>query len=271
MKKYLSLILCTIFYCNYYAQHEYKMSLGTFISGDGVASGYIQGNNPNYDNYSGEYSSRVGLDLNLGYGYYINPSLKITSNVSFKQAGFRSNQEMYNQQGLQYNDTGGVVFGPERQVTLDNKINLNYIGASIGITYITNSGFTITGGYSFYTLGSGTLKQEGSIVYPDNPSDNQLIDDDLDLIAYYSYQNFSWNGETTIDSNASWYQRQALGTNVEDYSNSTAGIFWGFGYDWGDFSIDYTYSILENYNSDFRDLSGSSISLGYSKLINSNK
>ncbi len=247
------------------------MSLGTFISGDGVASGYIQGNNPNYDNYSGEYSSRVGLDLNLGYGYYINPSLKITSNVSFKQAGFRSNQEMYNQQGLQYNDTGGVVFGPERQVTLDNKINLNYIGASIGITYITNSGFTITGGYSFYTLGSGTLKQEGSIVYPDNPSDNQLIDDDLDLIAYYSYQNFSWNGETTIDSNASWYQRQALGTNVEDYSNSTAGIFWGFGYDWGDFSIDYTYSILENYNSDFRDLSGSSISLGYSKLINSNK
>jgi len=252
------------------------MSLGTFISGDGLASSYIQGNNPNYDNYSGEYSSRVGLDLNFGYGYYLNPSLKITSNVSFKQAGFRSKMEMYNQQGLQYNDTGGVVFGPERQVTLDNKINLNYIGATIGITYITNSGFTFTGGYSYYALSSGTLKQEGSIVYPDNPSDNQLIDDDLDLNSYYAYENYDyWTQETTLDSNASWYQRQALGQNVENYRNNTGGVFWGFGYDWGDFTIDYTYTMLGKYN--FRasgvdySLSGSSISLGYSKLINSNK
>ena len=70
-------------------------------------------------------------------------------------------------------------------------------------------------------------------------------------------------------------QRQALGQDIKKYHDNTAGPFLGFGYDWGDFSIDYTYSILTRYNRDYwgtgNDLSGISISLGYSKLINLNK
>ena len=276
-----------LIFCSFNAQHEIKVSIGTFMSSDAEQSSHIT--NPGYYSgfdwewsdytYGNSFSNRAGLEFNIGYAYYIKENLKISTDVSIKQAGNRSTISAYNPDALwfTYDINGGssdvVALSDPLTVTLDNKINLTYAGVSFGLTYITNNGLTFTAGYSAYNLVSGTLKQEGSLVNGNLSVYNQTIENSLDLVNYSNYQDFSfWDPQADFYYSEAYYPMETYMTlgNTQEFSSSVSGPFFGIGYDWGDFSIDYRYTVWESYKEAddwYESLNGSSIAIGYSKLI----
>ena len=249
MKKYFTIITLALLCCDLHSQHEYKISIGSAISGDSnyangiVAGSYILYNDVISDN---SYSSRIGLNFNLEYSYYIKYNLKVSANLGYSQLGYRSTQNEY------YGQSTGQNF------TSDNKININCIETGIGMTFITKQGITFTMGYSAYNLDNTTINQVGSSIYTSNPSNNEIIDQTL---TFDEFQN-------NFDDSYS-----ALPSGIEINSDLFAPFF-GVGYEWGDFSIDCNYVTIPNYASAFvqsYDLTSLSLCIGYSKIIKSKK
>ena len=209
--------------------------------------------------YNGTTSHRIGLDLGISYSYYINHNIKTSFSYLYKQMGYRSkidgayidnwNNGMYNQ-----------------QLSLDSKINLNYGGVSAGITYVTNSGFNISGGIGYLRLTGGAVKSNGFNYYPNNTNNPYAFTGDV-TIDVGSMNTDSLNADQTLVS--------GLVLNNMSFNESSANMytFIGVGYEWGDFNIDMTYSMMplyaytEEYWDWHESLNGISISVGYSKLI----
>ena len=152
----------------------------------------------------------------------------------------------------------------DQQLSLDSKINLNYGGVSAGITYVTNSGFNISGGFGYLRLTNGTFKSEGLSYYPNMPSNSEQYDEIIDVT--------SMNGDS-LSSTSQTITNIVLGSYDASFNDTSGNMytFIGVGYEWGDFNIDMTYSMMSLYAYTEEDwdesLNGVSISIGYSKLI----
>ena len=257
MKKYFTILTLAILCCDIHSQHEYKISIGTAISGDmDYSNGIIDGSINIFDSIpsSNSYSNRIGLDLNLEYSYYIKYNLKVSVNSGYSQMGYRSSQnEYYAGSGLSY--------------ASDNKINIDCVDLGIGMTFITKQGITFTAGYSAYIIENPTISQDGTLIYPTSPSNNESIDQTLTFNQFQ--QEFDYS-DTALP----------IGFSI---ARENFAPFFGIGYEWGDFSIDCNYVKLSNYASDdpyfmgfneptsYFDLSSLSLCIGYSKIIKSKK
>ena len=248
MKKYLSIIILALICCDANSQHEYNLSLGGVVSGDQGYSSYIN----NMSSYFGDessvfnnsYSPRVGVDISLGYAYYIKHNLKVSASLALTQTGYRSSINSYNP------DSGN---GPVEK-TYDNKIDINYLRTSIGATYITKHGFTFTAGLSINNLQSSTLKQEGTVSYPNSPSDSYFIKNEVSLTS-----------EAPIGEPEE--VNRAIGYNeYYDFYNQSNPYF-GFGYEWGNLSVNYTYTSIAASPINGYKGAVNYISVGYSRLF----
>jgi len=259
MKKYFTILTLALLCCDLYSQHEYKISIGTAISGDEqYSNGIIDGSYNDLDDvinitYDNSYSKRKGLNLNLEYSYYIKHNLKVSANLGYSQLGYRSTQKEYY----------GPLYG--RTYESENKININCLGTGIGMTLITKQGITFTMGYSTYSLDNTTLNRNGSDLYTNNPGASSLFDETSNI-----------NLSDTV-------QFSALPSDFFIFSSHSAPFF-GVGYEWGDFSIDCKYVMISDYaiwstlspgdfypTYGFNDLSSISLCIGYSKIIKSKK
>ena len=256
MKKYFTILTMALICCDLYSQHEYKISIGSAISGDEqYSNGIIDGSYNELDDfwnitYDNSYSNRIGLNINLEYSYYIKHNLKVSANLGYSQLGYRSTQNEY------YGQSVGLNYVSE------NKINIDCLGTGVGMTLITKQGITFTMGYSAYTLDKTTLNQEGSEVYANNPGANSVFDETSNI-----------NASDTVQFNP-------LPLDFYIKRNNSAPFF-GVGYEWGDFTIDCKYVMISNYaygstGTDYpstvrHDLRSISLCIGYSKIIKSKK
>ena len=251
--------------CSFSAQYEYKISIGMCNSMDNGYNTYvnnINGINDSFDSdygmaFDGSSSSRNGLDLGISYSYYLNQNIKTSLSLLYRQMGYRSTIN-----GSYYDSWNGGEY--TQQLSLDSKINLNYGGVSAGITYVTNSGFNVSGGVGYLRLTGGTFKSEGLLYFPNTPNNSQEYDEIIDVA--------SMNGDS-LNTNQSNITNIVLGSDDASFYDSSANMFTyiGIGYEWGDFNIDMTYSMMSLYAYTEEDwdesLNGLSISIGYSKLI----
>jgi hypothetical protein len=237
-----------------FSQYEFTFSLGTSISNSQEHSNFIE--TLNMDSLPEGYAynirnsdPRIGADISLGYAYYFKYNIRAFAAFSYQEKGYRHNTQWSSPSP---SSTYHYI------VTTDNQYDFNYLGSELGITYVTDLGITISLGVISYSLLSANHYYNQAVYYPNSPSlSTSTNDPDYDYPDGYP------------DVSDDLYPKS--------FATSIA-----IGYEFGDFSLDLSYtnigrygkyyddpveSIFNTYTFDAFDLSSVSISVGYHRLF----